>query len=100
MANLDELYITANVEEDELVHIKEGQKVEYTVDSFPGRKFSGQVISIGEAANSVFSLLPAQNTGNSYVKITQRVPVKISINESYGLKLLPGMSAVVKIHIR
>lgn len=99
MADLDALYLTANVEEDKLVKVKTGQLVEYTIDTYPGVRYSGHVMSIGDAANSVFSLIPQQNTGNSYVKITQRIPVKISIDNYNGQRLLPGMSAAVKIHI-
>lgn len=100
MADLDALYLTANVEEDKLVKVKTGQLVEYTIDTYPGVRYSGHVMSIGDAANSVFSLIPQQNTGNSYVKITQRIPVKISIDNYNGQRLLPGMSAAVKIHIK
>jgi len=100
MADLKSLYITANIEENKLNKVKVGQFVEYTIDTFPGYHFQGKVISIGEAANSVFSLLPTQNTGNSFTKVTQRIPVKISIDDYHNLKLLPGMNAVVKIHVK
>lgn len=99
MADLNQLYITANVEEDKLHRVKEGQLVEYTIDSVPKVKFQGYVISVGDAANSVFSILP-QSTGNSFVKITQRIPVKISIDDYHNQCLLPGMNAIVKIHVR
>lgn len=100
MADLKALYITANIEEDKLKKLKPGQKVEFTLDLLPGLKFTGNILNIGNAANSVFSLLPQQNTGNSFVKITQRVPVKISIADYQAQQLLPGMNAVVKIHIK
>lgn len=100
IADLDALYITANIEEDKLNKVKVGQLVEYTIDTFPGLKFQGQVISIGDAANSVFSLLPQQNTGNNFTKVTQRIPVKISIEDYHNQRLLPGMNAVIKVHIK
>ncbi|MGE5398319.1 MAG: HlyD family secretion protein [Chitinophagales bacterium] len=100
MADLKALYITANIEEDDLIRVKEGQYAEYTIDSFPGVQFSGRVISIGEASTSTFSLIPQQNTGNSYVKVTQRIPIKISIDDYENAKLLPGMNAYVKLHIK
>ncbi len=100
MADLNNLYITANIEEDHLRKIKEGQYVEYTIDSVPNIKFTGSVMAVGDAANSVFSLIPQQNTGNSFIKITQRVPIKISIDNYHDQRLLPGMSAVVKIHLK
>ncbi|MEG6520372.1 HlyD family secretion protein [Desulfotomaculum sp. 1211_IL3151] len=99
MTDLDDLYITANIEENELNKIKIGQVVEYTIDSFPGVRFEGKVISIGNAANSVFSLLPQTNSGNTFTKVTQRVPVKISIDDYHGKRLLPGMNAIIKIHL-
>ena len=100
VADLKNLFITANVEETELHKVKPGQLVEFTVDSFPGYRFTGQVASIVSATVSTFSLLPAQNTGGSFTKVVQRVPVKISIKDLQGCRLLPGMNAVVKIHIR
>lgn len=100
LADLNNLYVTANIEENVLEKVKVGQTVDYTVDTFPGVQFKGKVISIGHAANSVFSLLPQQNTGNTFTKITQRVPVKISIEDYQGRMLLPGMSAVIRIHIK
>ncbi|GAB6158761.1 efflux RND transporter periplasmic adaptor subunit [Desulfotomaculum varum] len=100
MADLQKLYITANIEETSLNKVKVGQDVDYTIDTFPGLRFTGKVMSIGNAANSVFSLLPQQNTGNSFTKVTQRIPVKISIDDYRQCRLLPGMNAVVKIHIK
>lgn len=100
MVDTQNLYITANIEEDELNKVKVGQKVDYTIDTFDGYKFTGQVLSIGEATNSTFSILPSSSGGNTFTKVTQRVPVKISIDDYQGLKLLPGMSAVIKLHIK
>lgn len=100
MTDLSDLFLSANIEEDDLVKIKPGQLVEYTLDTYPEVKYSGHVISIGDASNSVFSLIPQQNTGNSFVKITQRVPVKIRIDDYHGKRLLPGMNARIKIHIK
>jgi len=100
VADLNSLYITANIEETELYKVKAGQQVDFTVDSIPGVKFSGQVKSIGDAAVSTFSLLPSQNTGGNFTKVVQRVPVKISIRNYQGQRLLPGMNAVVRIYVR
>ncbi|AQS58184.1 HlyD family secretion protein [Desulforamulus ferrireducens] len=100
MVDLNALYITANIEEGDLNKVKIGQRVNYTIDTFPEEKFTGQVISIGNAANSVFSLLPQQNTSNSFTKVTQRIPVKISIDDYHNKRLLPGMNAIVKINIK
>ncbi|GAB6181984.1 efflux RND transporter periplasmic adaptor subunit [Desulfotomaculum defluvii] len=100
MVDLNDLHITANIEEKDLHKINVGQQVEYNIDSFPGTNFTGKVISIGEAANSVFSLLPQSNNSNSFTKITQRVAVKISIDDYQNKRLLPGMNAIVKIHLQ
>ncbi|OPX86670.1 MAG: putative multidrug resistance protein EmrK [Pelotomaculum sp. PtaB.Bin104] len=100
VADLNNLYITANVEETDLYKVKAGQQVDFTVDSIPGAKFNGQVISIGDATVSTFSLLPAQNTGGNFTKVVQRVPVKIGIKNYQGKRLIPGMNAVVRIHVK
>lgn len=100
LADLKSLYITANIEETELYKVKPGQNVGFTIDSIPGFKFSGQVISIGEATTSTFSLLPSQNTSGNFTKVVQRIPVKISIKNYQGQHLLPGMNAIVRIYIK
>ena len=100
VADLSSLYITANIEETKLNKVKTGQSVSFTIDSLPGIKFAGQVISLGEATNSTFSLLPSQNTGGNFTKVVQRVPVKIAIKNYQGQRLLPGMNAIVRINIK
>ena len=98
-ADLNALYITANIEEDRLDLIKIGQQVDITVDSFPGARFQGRVDNIGSAANSVFSIIPAQNSSGSFTKVTQRIPVKITFAKPYQERLLPGMNARVVVHL-
>ena len=98
MVDPDDIYITANIEEDKIKRVKAGQKVRLTVDSFPKVWFRGKVDSIGSASTSVFSLLPAQSSG-TFIKVTQRIPVKIRLQGKYEEKLLPGMNAVVKIYL-
>ncbi|HPZ43173.1 MAG TPA: efflux RND transporter periplasmic adaptor subunit [Bacillota bacterium] len=100
LADLNNLYITANIEETELARVKPGQVVEFTIDSTPGIKYSGRVLSIGEATVSTFSLLPSQNTSGSFTKVVQRIPVKIGIDGYQGQRLLPGMNAVVRIYVK
>ncbi len=94
-----ELYITANIEEDKINDVKVGQEVRITVDSFSDVWFKGKVSSIGSASTSMLSLLSTQNTGNSFIKVTQRIPVKISFQGQYEEALAPGMNAVVKIYL-
>lgn len=100
LADLNSLYITANIEETKLYKVKPGQNVSFTIDSLPGIKFAGQVVSLGEATNSTFSLLPSQNTSGNFTKVVQRVPVKISIKNYQGQRLLPGMNAIVRIYVK
>lgn len=100
IVNKDHLYISANIEETDLSRVQIGQKVECTVDTFSGYTFYGKVTEIGEATASTFSLLPAMNTSGDFTKVTQRIPIKIAIDNQQGLPLSPGMSAVIKIHVK
>ncbi|HWP97243.1 MAG TPA: efflux RND transporter periplasmic adaptor subunit [Syntrophomonadaceae bacterium] len=100
VADLSSVFISANIEETELAKVKPGQLVDFTIDAFPGFKFSGQVSSIVNATTSSFSLLGSSNTGGNYTKVVQRIPIKITINNLQGCKLMPGMNAFVKIHIK
>jgi multidrug resistance efflux pump len=100
VADLRQVYITANVEETDLGKVRPGQFVEFTVDSFPGVRFTGRVQQIGEATAATFSLLPTRTTSGTFTKVVQRVPVKITIDDYHGRRLLPGLSAVVRIHVR
>jgi len=99
LVNPDDLYVTANIEEDKIERVKTGQKVQLTIDAFPEVCFNGQVDVVGSASASTFSLLPTQSSGNTFIKVTQRVPVKIRFQGRYQEKLLPGMNAVVKIYL-
>jgi multidrug resistance efflux pump len=94
--NLDALYVIANVKEDELKDINEGDQVDITVDGDDKTILDGNVEKIGYATNSLFSLMPKSNDDGNYTKVTQTVPVKISITNSTD-KVLPGMNAEVKI---
>lgn len=96
---LNEAWITANYKERQLTHVAPGQKVEFTVDAFPGQKFTGVVDSIMAGTGAAFSLLPPENATGNYVKVVQRIPVKILVNrESDPRHLLRvGMSVVPTI---
>lgn len=97
-ADMDHLYVVANIKETQLKDIKVGQSVDISVDGDSGTKFEGVVKEIGYATNSVFSVLPQQSSTGSYTKVTQKIPVKISINQ-VSTKVLPGMNAEVKISL-
>lgn len=95
----DKVYITANIEETKLTKLREGEKVDVSIDKYKDKKFTGVVQSIGKASASEFSLLPTSTSAN-FTKVVQKVPVKIKLN-SYGkVKLLPGINAVVRIHVK
>ncbi|ALS20423.1 MULTISPECIES: HlyD family efflux transporter periplasmic adaptor subunit [Paenibacillus] len=95
-----QLYVTANIEETEIYKIHEGQRVDIRVDTFPGQPLTGHVKEISKATASTFSLLPSTNTSGNFTKVTQRIPVKISIDDQLGLDLSPGMSTTIKIHLK
>jgi multidrug resistance efflux pump len=95
----ENLYVEANVEETNAASIKVGQPVDVSIDMYPGTTFHGKVKEVGEATQSVFSLLPPMNAGGNFTKVTQRVPIKITFTDGpYNFK--PGLNAVVKIHIK
>ncbi len=98
---LDQVWITANFKETQLRHMRPGQRVKFTCDS-NGRSYQGHVDSIAGATGPVFSLLPPENATGNYVKIVQRVPVKIVLEpgENRDLQLRPGMNVVAKVYVR
>jgi multidrug resistance efflux pump len=98
VADLSKLYITANIEETKLTKVHPGQQVDIRLDQYQGEHFSGKVSSIGLASNSTFSIIPTSASGN-FTKVVQKIPVKISFDGA-GRTLLPGVNAVVKIHIK
>ncbi|WP_445348189.1 HlyD family secretion protein [Desulforudis sp. DRI-14] len=100
LADPADVYVTANIEETKLAKVRPGKKVDLWVDGVPGRVFRGTVASIGEAANSTFSLLPTRTTGGSFTKVVQRVPVKILIKDAHGGDLRLGLNVKVRIHVR
>ena len=93
---LQDAWITANYKERQITHIRPGQKVEFRVDAYPGRTFSGRVDSIMAGTGAAFSLLPPENATGNYVKVVQRIPVKIAIDNSSDPDhlLRVGMSVV------
>lgn len=98
---LEEVYITANFKETQLKHMRVGQPVKIHVDS-NGRDYKGRVNSIGGATGPLFSLLPPENATGNYVKIVQRIPVKITLDpgENKDLYLRPGMNVTPHVYLR
>jgi membrane fusion protein (multidrug efflux system) len=94
-----EKWIVANVEETKVRRVHRGSKAKVEVDAFPGRDFEGQVEFIGAAAVSEFALLPAENPSGNFIKITHRLPVRISVKDPQN-QLKPGMMVVVAIEAK
>lgn len=94
-----EVYVTANYKETQLTDMRPGQEVDITVDSYPGRVFHGKVDSIERGSGARFSLLPPENATGNYVKVVQRVPVKI-LFDPQGFRMGPGMSVVPRVKVR
>lgn len=94
----NKLYITANIEETKLSKVRQGQKVDITIDQFSNKTFSGKVKYVGQASNSTFALLPSSTSG-TFTKVVQKIPVKIEFDKS-DATMLPGTNAVVNIHIK
>lgn len=99
IVNDNSLFITANFKETQLTNMKNGQKVDIEVDAFPDLKLHGQVYNFSPATGAKFSLLPPDNATGNFVKVVQRVPVKIKIDadKETMAKLRPGMSVNVSV---
>ena len=98
----DELYVTANFKETQLTQMRPGQPVEIKVDAYPGKTFAGKVDSIQAGSGAAFSLLPPENATGNYVKVVQRVPVKIVFTEApdKNFPLGPGMSVEPEVKVK
>ena len=96
----DEIWVTANFKETQLDHIRSGEPVVLTIDAYPERQIHGHVASVQPGSGTAFSLLPAQNATGNYVKIVQRVPVKIVIDDPPNdIALGPGMSVEPTVRV-
>lgn len=96
----EEFWVDANFKETELYRIQIGQKADIKVDMFPGHVFKGIVESVSGGSGSAFSLLPPENATGNWVKVTQRIPVRVKVmnpDSDYPLRI--GTSAVVRVHL-
>jgi membrane fusion protein (multidrug efflux system) len=101
LVNDTDLWIEANYKETQMENIRVGQSVEIKVDAFPNSKITGHVESIQPGTGSAFSLLPAENATGNFVKVVQRVPVKILVDGIEGDTLLvPGLSVEPSIKVK
>lgn len=95
------MWIVANFKETQLTHITKGQPVDVKIDTYPGKTFSAKVDSIQRASGAKSSLFPPENAVGSYVKVVQRIPVKIVFDKDYSsYNITPGMSVVPKVRIK
>jgi membrane fusion protein (multidrug efflux system) len=103
LVSLQGLWVTANFKETQLRHMSAGEPVEISVDA-TGKSYSGQVTQIGGATGSVLSLFPPENATGNYVKVVQRVPVRIDFtklkDEDPNQLLRPGLSVEPKVRVK
>ncbi|HEY6869533.1 MAG TPA: HlyD family secretion protein [Novosphingobium sp.] len=93
-------WVEANFKEGQLERMYPGQRATVWLDAYPGIKLKGHVQSIGAGTGSTFSVLPAQNASGNWVKVTQRIPVRIALDQPSPRPLIAGMSAEVKVDLR
>jgi membrane fusion protein (multidrug efflux system) len=98
----DEMWVIANFKETQLTDLRPGQAADVRVDAYPNRKFKGHVDSLQAGSGAQFSLLPPENAVGNYVKVVQRIPVKIVFDEPLppDLDIAPGMSVVPQVRVK
>jgi membrane fusion protein (multidrug efflux system) len=92
------LHVSANIEEKHLSKVNLGAKVDISVDAYPNLSLTGYVDKILQATNSQFSFIPAEGSSGSFIKVAQRVPIRVSIDADPQLFLGPGLSVEIRIH--
>ena len=99
----DDVWVVANFKENQLRHMHPGQSVEIKVDTYPNKKFKGKIDSIQRSSGAKSSMFPPENAVGSFVKIVQRIPVKIVFDEPIDkdvYNIVPGMSVVPKVKVK
>ena len=91
-------YVEANYKETQLADMRVGQPAKIEFDAYPGMELKGHVAAIGAGTGSEFSVLPAQNATGNWVKVTQRVPVRIAIDSNSDRKLIAGLTTRVTVY--
>ena len=98
LVSTDKIWIDANLKETDLTYVKPGDKVEVTIDAYPGKTWSATVESVAAASGAEFSMLPNNNSSGNWVKVVQRIPVRIRVDRQAGDPVLrSGMSAYIEI---
>jgi membrane fusion protein (multidrug efflux system) len=91
------IWVEANFKETDLTYMRPGQRATFSIDAYPGRTFTGEVTSTSPGTGSSFSLLPPENSSGNWVKVVQRLPVRLSIDSDGGVPLAAGMSVVAEV---
>ncbi|MGB3846984.1 MAG: HlyD family secretion protein, partial [Sphingopyxis sp.] len=97
LVDTDHPWVEANFKETDLANMRPGQRAEIRFDAYPKLKVRGHVLTIGAGTGSEFSVLPAQNATGNWVKVTQRVPVRIAFDEKPSREMIAGLSAEVRV---
>ena len=100
IADTSNLYIGVNVEETDIMKIHLGQLVDVRLDAYPHRTFKGQVTEIDPATQTYFTNTTSFSTSGTYTKVTQLIPIKVTIENKENLPLVFGMNASVKVHLK
>lgn len=103
LTDVKNIWVTANLEETKIGHLKSGDPVDIHIDAYPDRHFTGSVFVVRASAASQFSLIPPDNATGNFTKVVQRVPVKILLDipkSKDPLYLYPGMSAEISVKVR
>lgn len=97
-------WVVANFKETQMAHIRPGQSVEITVDAMPGKRFAGTVTAISQATGSKYSMVPTDNSAGNFVKIQQRIPVRIdfngSLDDTANSRMAAGMMCEIKVDVK
>jgi len=96
--DLSKIYVTARVDETAVKPVRPGELVDIYVDAYPHTRFTGHVLEVQGGSANVFSLFPQNNTQGNFQKVTQVIPVKIGIENTQNLELVPGMNVTVYVH--
>ena len=92
-----DIWVEANFKETDLTYMRPGQHATFSLDAYPGKKFTGTVLSTSPGTGSSFSLLPPENSSGNWVKVVQRLPVRLSIDDNGGVPLAAGMSVNAEV---
>src|SRR5712691_9187919 len=94
-----ETYVIANFKESQIGQMKAGDPVDIELDAYPGQTFHGVVDSVSPATGARFSMIPPDNATGNFVKVVQRVPVKVTWSTPQTIAMRPGLSAEVTVHV-